>query len=208
MHTTGDYSRAEDRANVISAAVPLLAMIVFFPFLLDAAQERENVPGSLVFGFSTLLMYLTSTVYHALPISPIRTLARVFDHSAIFILIAGTYTPFTLGPLHDHQGITLLIGEWILAIVGILFKISGGMRYRRVSTGIYVAMGWLGIFWLHAFVSQVGWTGFGWLLAGGVFYTVGLVFYNAKGKPYTHLIWHIFVFAGTVCHSYAVWRYA
>lgn len=208
METRGDYSAAEDRANTISAAVPLVALVIFLPFLLHSAHAKGTLVGAVVFSLSALLMYVASTLYHALPMGPARLKARIVDHSAIFILIAGTYTPFTLGPLWDHDGLALLIAEWVLAAIGIVFKICGGVRYRRISTGIYAGMGWLGIFWLHAFLIAVTWTGFAWILAGGVFYTAGLYFYAAKGKPHTHLIWHLFVCAGTACHAYAVWRYA
>jgi len=203
-----DYSVLEDRANTASAALGLVAVVAAFPLLLQAAQARGSVVGVLVFALAALLMYAASTLYHALPTGRLRTAARVVDHSAIFILIAGTYTPFALGPLREHHGIPLLIAEWSLAVLGILFKIGGGVRFRRLSTVIYAGMGWLGIFWLPAFLEAVTWVGFGWILAGGLFYTIGLIFYNAKGRPFTHLIWHFFVLAGTICHGYAVWRYA
>lgn len=208
MGTPSDYSAAEDRANVISAALPLVATLVYLPFLFAISQARDTLAGAIVFGAALLLMYLTSTLYHALPVSRARDMARVIDHSAIFILIAGTYTPFTLGPLWEHNGLALLIAEWVLVVVGIIFKVCGGVRYRRISTGIYAGMGWLGIFWLPAFIASVTWSGFGWILAGGLFYTGGLYFYAQKGKPHTHLIWHLFVFAGSCCHAFAVWRYA
>jgi len=208
MDTSGDYSVAEDRANTASAALGLLVVMAGLPFLFRSAQDKGSLAGTLVFGMAAFLMYFASTLYHALPPGRVRSVARIFDHSAIFILIAGTYTPFALGPLREHRGMELLIAEWVLAGFGILFKIGGGIRYRRISASIYVGMGWLGIFWLPAFIQEVTWTGFGWILAGGLFYTAGLIFYNAKGKPFTHLIWHFFVLAGTCCHGFAVWHYA
>lgn len=208
MDAPRDYSVAEDRANTASAALSLLVVAGGIPFLLNAARENGTIPGTLIFTISALVLYLASTLYHALPPGKTRSIARVIDHSTIFILIAGTYTPFTLGPLREHHGLILLASEWSLALLGILFKAAGGMRFRRLSTAIYAGMGWLGIFWMPAFIREVSWSGFAWLLAGGLFYTGGLIFYNAKGKPFTHLIWHLFVLAGTLCHGYAVWRYA
>ncbi len=102
----------------------------------------------------------------------------------------------------------LLSSEWGLALLGIVLKIAGGLRFHRITDLIYVGMGWLGLFWLKPFAEETSWTALYWILGGGVVYTVGIVFYKMKGRPYTHFIWHLFVFAGTACHAYAIWKYA
>jgi hemolysin III len=153
-------------------------------------------------------VFLVSTIYHALAPCGAKRVVRMLDHSAIFVLIAGTYTPFALGPLAESGGLALLIAEWAMAALGIVFKIAGGIRYQRLSNAIYLFMGWLGILWIQPFIENATWPGFLWVLAGGVAYTVGIVFYAAKHKTYMHFIWHLFVFAGSSCHTVAIWRYA
>jgi hemolysin III len=133
---------------------------------------------------------------------------RIIDHSAIFLLIAGTYTPFTLGVLRGAWGWALLAIVWCLAALGIVLKSVGGIRYPRLSTMLYVGMGWLALIairplWVH--VPVAGWL---WLIAGGVAYTAGIAFYAAERVRYGHFVWHVFVLAGTACHCVAVWRYA
>jgi hemolysin III len=205
-------SLGEEIANSVSHGVGLVAAMVAAPLLVvDAVRHggADAVVGASVFAASMVLLYLTSTLYHGLPRNRAKRFFHLLDHGAIFLMIAGTYTPFTLGVLHGTWGWTLFGMVWSLAVVGIALKAVGGpRRHPRLSTGLYLAMGWLFIvaarpLWLH----MPAW-GLFWLLAGGIAYTAGVAFYGAKRLPYGHLVWHLFVLAGTACHFVAVWRYA
>lgn len=194
-------SPGEERANAWSAALGLAGALIFLVLLV---LERPVSPGQLVFALALLALFLTSTLYHALPHGPLKHTARVLDHSAIFVLIAGTYTPFAAGPLRHSGGVWLLALEWTLAAVGIVFVLLGGMNLRRLSNGLYIAMGWAGIAFLPDFLRHVGPQALAWIVAGGVVYTVGVIFYSARGWRYSHFAWHLFVLGGAACHAYAV----
>lgn len=205
------YTRGEEVANTLSAAAGLVVFVALAPFLMAAAlgsDEPWAVTSSVIFLASVLALYLSSTIYHALVPCRAKQIVRIFDHSAIFVLIAGTYTPFALGPLAESGGLALALIEWTMAGFGIAFKCAGGIHYRRLSNLIYLCMGWLGIFWIPSLIENTGWPGFLWVLAGGIAYTGGILFYAAKQKTYAHFVWHLFVFAGSLCHTVAIWRYA
>ncbi|PTX92963.1 hemolysin D [Spartobacteria bacterium LR76] len=203
-------SQAERFANTASAAIGVLMALACLPALLGVVS-RVSVYGAIgawVFYGSVLLLYTSSTLYHALPPGDLRRKVRLLDHSAIFILIAGTYTPLTLGPLREHGGTWLLGLEWILAALGIAMKVSGSLRFGRMSNIIYLLVAWIGLLWAKPFVVGMAMPGIGWILAGGFFYSGGIVFYAAKHRPYAHFVWHLFVLGGTVCHAVAVFGYA
>ena len=205
------YTRGEEIANTVSAAVGLVASIGVAPFMMLAALRSSQswaFVSTAIFLTSVFALYLTSTIYHVLAPGRAKDTVRILDHSAIFVLIAGTYTPFALGPLAASGGLALAIIEWTMAVLGITFKLTGGIRYRSLSNLIYLCMGWLGIFWIRPFIENATWHGFLWVLAGGIAYTVGVAFYAAKSRTFMHFIWHLFVFAGSICHTIAVWRYA
>jgi hemolysin III len=206
------YTVFEERIHTLTAAVGLLVSLAYLPFLFQAASAGSAQPrlllGAIIFAAALIILYGASTTYHALPTGEQKRKIRILDHCAIFILIAGTYTPLIVGPLWTRQGLLLLGLEWGLALTGILLKVFGGERFRRVTDLIYVVMGWLGIFWMRAFAEETSWLALYWVLGGGVVYTIGIIFYKMKHRPYTHGIWHLFVFAGTVCHAYAIWKYA
>ncbi len=154
------------------------------------------------------MLYLTSTLYHALPRNRAKRVLQVLDHSAIFLLIAGTYTPFTLGVLHGALGWTLFSLVWGLAAAGVVLKAVDGIRSPILSTGLYLVMGWLVLIaarplWLHMPLP-----GLLWLLAGGLAYTTGVAFFAMERVRYSHFVWHLFVLAGTACHFLAVLWYA
>jgi hemolysin III len=201
----------EEIANSLSSGIGLMMVIAGIPLLVGSAIQRRSelsLIGALVFAAAMVTMYLTSTIYHALPRGRIKRLFRLLDHSAIFLLIAGTYTPFALGALRSVWAWTLFGVIWCLAILGIGFKVFGGLKHRTVSILWYVCMGWMALlatrlFWLH-----VGFQGLLWIISGGLAYTSGVAFYLAKRLPYHHLIWHLFVSAGTACHFCAVLWYA
>jgi hemolysin III len=204
-------SLGEEIANSVSHSVGCLAALVATPFLVLAAVRRGDsiaIVGASVFAGTTVLLYLASTLYHALPRNRAKRVFRVIDHSAIFLLIAGTYTPFTLGVLRGAWGWTLFGIVWGLAVLGVTLKCVGGIRYPRLSTVLYVGMGWLALIairplWLH--VPVAGWL---WLIGGGLAYTAGIAFYAADRVRYGHFVWHMFVLTGTVCHFFAVLWYA
>jgi hemolysin III len=204
-------SRGEEIANSVSHGVGFLLALVATPFLVVAAARRGDsaaIVGASVFAATTAVLYLASTLYHALPKNKAKQIFRVIDHSAIFLLIAGTYTPFTLGVLRGTWGWTLFGLVWSLAILGIVLKSVGGIGYPRLSTALYVGMGWLALIairplWVH--VPVAGWL---WLIAGGLAYTSGIAFYAAERVRYGHFVWHVFVLMGTVCHFFAVLWYA
>jgi hemolysin III len=191
--------------------VGFLAALGATPFLVMAAADRGGsvaIVGASVFAGTAMVLYLASTIYHALPRNKAKRVFRIIDHSAIFLLIAGTYTPFTLGVLRGAWGWMLFGAVWSLAILGVTLKFVGGIRYPRLSTTLYVAMGWLALIairplWLH--VPVAGWL---WLIAGGLSYTAGIAFYAAERVRYGHFVWHVFVLLGTVCHFFAVLWYA
>jgi len=179
--------------------------------LIIAAVRRGDtagIVGASVFAATMVLLYLTSTLYHALP-RKVGRVFRILDHSAIFLLIAGTYTPFTLGALRGPWGWTLFGLVWTLACAGVVLKSVGRGGSPRLSTFLYLAMGWLALIaakplWLH-----VPTRGLLWLLAGGIAYTVGVAFFAAGERVrYSHFIWHLFVIAGTACHFVAVLWYS
>ena len=151
-----------------------------------------------------ILLYLASTLYHALPAGRAKAVFRVLDHSAIYVFIAGSYTPFTLGVLRGDVGWALLGGVWTLAVLGVVWKATGSRPRPVLSAGLYVAMGWLVLLAAEPLVSAMPPAGLAWLVAGGVAYTAGVGFYAATRLPYGHLVWHLFVLAGSACHAVAV----
>jgi hemolysin III len=160
--------------------------------------------ASIVFGITLLLLYTASTLYHAIQHPVAKGRLKVFDHCAIYLLIAGTYTPFTLIGLRGPWGWSLFAAIWTLAIAGVIFKLFYTGRFKLLSTAIYIAMGWLIIVAIKPLLTALdGWT-LGWLLAGGLAYTLGTVFYHRPNLRYSHAIWHMFVIAGSVCHFVAV----
>ena len=167
-----------------------------------------SIVGVSIFAATMAVLYLASTLYHAFPHSRAKRVFRVFDHGAIFLLIAGSYTPFTLGILRGAWGWALFGTVWGRALAGILFKVIGGLRYPIVSTVIYVAMGWLVVVAIQPLWQRIPPAGLMWLVAGGVAYTGGVGFYALKRVRYSHFLWHLCVLTGTTCHVFAVIRYA
>jgi len=204
-------SLGEEIANSVSHGVGAVAALAGAPVLIVAAVhrgDRGDVVAASVFAATMLLLYLTSTLYHALPRNKAKRVFRVLDHGAIFLLIAGTYTPFTLGVLRGAWGWTLFGLVWSLALFGIVLKAVGGIRYPRLSTALYIGMGWLAIIAVRPLLLHVPPSGLLWLVGGGVAYTAGVAFYAAERLRYGHFVWHLFVLTGTSCHFWAVLWYA
>jgi hemolysin III len=201
----------EEVANSVSHGIGLVAALVASPILVTAAISRGDlagIVGASVFAITMVLLYFTSTLFHALPPNRAKRVFQILDHSAIYFLIAGTYTPFTLGVLNGNWGWTLFGIVWALAIVGTAFKALGGVRYTTFSTWVYLAMGWLVLIAIEPVWTLVPKWGLFWLFAGGIAYTAGAVFFMAERIRYFHFVWHLFVVLGTACHFVAVLRYA
>jgi len=211
-HEIRPQSRGEEIANSISHGVGFLASLVGAPFLIVATVREGstwNVVGACVFVASMALLYLSSTLYHAFPHERVKRIFWIFDHGAIYLLIAGTYTPFTLGMLRGGWGWTLFGLVWSMAILGLVLKVEGVMmRHPRLSTGLYLVMGWLLVIAIRPLWVNVPLAGILWLLAGGVAYTGGVAFYAAERIRFSHFVWHLFVVLGTTCHFFAVLWYA
>lgn len=200
----------EEVANSISHGLGLVLAIVAAPILVIAAVRAGNVPfivGVSVFGGTMVLLYLASTLYHSLTHEAAKNICRLFDHTAIFLLIAGTYTPFSLGVLRGPWGWSMLAVVWTLAIVGITLKINKRTRHSRISIVLYVIMGWLAVVAVKPIVMLIPVPGILLILAGGIAYTGGLAFFASERIRYNHFIWHLFVIAGTTCHFFAVLWY-
>jgi hemolysin III len=201
----------EEIANSISHGLGLVLALVALPILIVSAiriGSTHFTVGAVVFGATMILLYLASTLYHSISHETTKRFCRLFDHSAIFLLIAGTYTPFTLGVLRGAWGWTLLAIVWCLAIAGIVIKAVPRTRHSWISMVLYVVMGWLAIVAIKPIWLLVPLPGIMLVLAGGVAYTGGLAFFAARRLRYSHFIWHLFVIAGTTCHYFAVLWYA
>jgi hemolysin III len=195
-------------ANSVTHGAGLVASIIALPLLVISSSrggDALQVAGAAVFGVSLVLLYAASTVYHSFPITPRTRVLRVIDHSAIYILIAGSYTPFMLGPLRGRFGYTLLAVVWGMAVVGIIMKTRRGFGHPVLTVAPYIIMGWLCAVATKPLIAAVGPSGFWWLLAGGLCYTGGVVFYATDHRvKYGHAVWHLFVLAGSTCHFFAV----
>ena len=204
-------SLGEEIASSVTHGIGLAASIIVLPFLITVAArdgDAWRITSAAIFGSSLILLYGASTLYHALPRSRAKRVFRILDHSAIYLLIAGTYTPFLLGPLRGGWGWSLFVVIWLLAIGGVVMKSTLGIRWARLSTVVYLLMGWLGVIAVKPLLDRVSPPGLLWLLAGGLAYTFGVIFYAWGRLRYGHAIWHLFVATGSVCHVVAVLRYA
>ena len=199
----------EELASALTHGLGATAALAGGAILITLAAlhgDRWQLGAAIVFGIALLALYVASTLYHAIQHPVAKGRLKVFDHCAIYLLIAGTYTPFTLVALRGTAGWTLFAAVWVLAAIGIVFKLFSAGRFRLFSTLVYVAMGWLVLVAFKPMLASLdAWT-IGWLLGGGVFYTLGTFFYHRESVPYAHAIWHLFVIAGSVCHFVAVTR--
>jgi len=201
-------STGEELANTISHGIGLIGAMIGTPILLLAAFHHGSISfliGTVVFTVTMLVLYLGSLLYHAWPQTPAKSILQVLDHSAIFLLIAGTYTPFALGPLRGVWGWIMLGLIWALAALGVLVKATHGTaRHKRFAMALYLGMGWLALIFIRPLALAVPLSVLLWLLAGGIAYTTGVLFYVNRRLRYAHFVWHLFVLAGTGCHFAAV----
>ena len=210
MENDRGWHRGEEIANSVTHGMALLASIAGGIVLVATSVRRGDpwfVVSASIYAATLVLLYLSSTLYHALSKTRARHAFQVLDHSAIFLLIAGTYTPFALVSLRGPWGWTLSGVEWGLAIAGIVFKAVFGPRWPIVSTALYILMGWTAVIAFKPLVQHVRPEGLEWLVAGGLAYTLGVVFYARRGMRYSHTVWHLFVMAGSACHYLAVLWY-
>jgi len=200
-------SPGEEIANSVSHGVGLLAGALAAPVLIYAGVRQGDtgfIVGASIFAATIVLMYLASTLYHALPENRAKRVFRVLDHGSIYLLIAGTYSPFTLGMLGGGWGWTLFGLVWGLAVVGIVMKSTGRAWHPVFSTGLYLLMGWIAMIAVRPLWAALPPSSIAWLAVGGLAYTGGVGFYAARRLRYAHFVWHLFVVAGTACHIMAV----
>ena len=204
-------STGEEIANSVSHGIGFLTAVAAGPVLISDAAQRGGaigVVGASVFTSTVCLLYLASTFYHAFPLGQTKKVFQVLDHSAIFLLIAGTYTPFTLGILRGAWGWSLLGIVWSLALTGVVLKVISGLRYPKLSMALYLGMGWVVIVAVKPLWFLMPMEGIIWICSGGIAYTAGTGFYVAKHIRYSHFVWHLFTLVGTACHFVAIMRYA
>jgi hemolysin III len=201
----------EEIANSVTHGLGTALGVAALVLLVTAASRggggAVRLAAAVVFGATLVLLYAASTLYHALPQPRAKHVFKVLDHAAIYLLIAGTYTPLLLITLRDSGGATLLWIQWGLAAAGVSAEAFWTYRPRWLSVAVYLAMGWLAIVRVEVIAAEMSAPGFRWLVAGGLAYTLGTIFYVVKRVPYFHAVWHLFVLAGSACHFVVVWRY-
>jgi hemolysin III len=201
-------SAGEELANGISHGIGLVGATIGTPILLLAAFHHGDIPffmGTIIFTTTMLLVYLASTLYHSWPQTHTKSFLQVLDHAAIFLLIAGTYTPFALGPLRGGGGLVMLGIVWILALFGVIMKATRGvLRHRRLAMTLYLGTGWIGLTFIRPLALAIPLSALLCLIAGGIAYTAGTLFFANERQRYAHFIWHLFVLVGTSCHFAAV----
>jgi hemolysin III len=204
---TSQYSNREEFLNVISHAIGFVVALVGLITMIYRAEGALAVVSVTVYGASLVLMFLSSTLYHGSRNPGLRQQLKLLDHSAIYLLIAGTYTPFMLLSLDNWVGTAGIITIWALAVAGLLFKWFVREKFARVSLALYLIMGWLVIVMIYPLYQSVPIGGLWLLFSGGICFSVGAAFYSAKKIPYTHAIWHLFVIAGCACHFLSIYLY-
>ncbi|MGV8961644.1 MAG: PAQR family membrane homeostasis protein TrhA [Stenotrophomonas sp.] len=204
---TSAVSIREEIASALTHGLGAVAALAGSSVLITLASiygDAWQLTSAIVFGVALLLLYTASTLYHAIQHPVAKGRLKVFDHCAIYLLIAGTYTPFTLIGLRGPWGWSMFAAIWSLALFGVIFKLFYTGRFKLLSTIIYIAMGWMVIVAIKPMLRALdSWT-LGWLLAGGLSYTLGTYFYHRESIPYSHAIWHMFVIGGSVCHFVSV----
>ena len=204
------YSPLEERLNVITHGFGfILAMFGSILLLSQGIQEgiRLKFISYCIYCIGLLTLYLASTLYHSAKNPKLKTRLNVFDHSAIYVLIAGTYTPIALLVMKGSWGLAIFCIVWILAIIGIVMKFFFIGRYSKISTATYVLMGWVIIIAIKPLINSMATQGLLWLLAGGIFYTIGALLYQRKSMKYNHAIFHVFVLFGSLCHYIVILKY-
>ena len=207
---TPRYSENEERLNILTHGFGLLLSIIGFPFLMYKSFNFEGFlkPLSIViYGFSLIILYAASTFYHAAKEPKLRRKLNIFDHAAIYVLIAGSYSPFTLIILQGSIGWIVFWFTWLFALTGIILKLFYTGRFDKLSTIMYVLMGWQIVFVIKPLIENLATEGMQLLFAGGVFYTIGAIIYSIKKIKFNHAIFHVFVLLGSFCHFASIYLY-
>lgn len=205
-----EYSPTEEKVNIISHAIGLVLSVIALVLLVNRAALFGNgltIVSAAIFGVSLIVLYAASTLYHGTKQPELRSRFKIFDHSAIYVLIAGTYTPYTLITLEGTTGWMVFSVSWAMALTGIVLKLFFTGKYKLISTLMYVLMGWMIVIVIKPLIDNLPIEGIYWLLAGGAFYTIGAVLYSIKKIKFNHAIFHIFVLMGSFCHFYSVFFY-
>ena len=202
-----NYSKSEERLNVFSHGMGIILSVVAFIFLVIKSGNPTEVISSIVFGTSLILLYTASTLYHSTTIPHRRKKFRILDHAMIYVLIAGTYTPVCLITLNKSIGLTLLIIIWTIAFLGVILKLFLTGKYDKLSTILYVLMGWIAVFATRPLLTYMQEDGLLWLLYGGIFYTIGAIIYSIRNIPFNHALFHFFVLGGSICHFVMIYSY-
>lgn len=204
------YSPAEEKLNIWSHAFGIFLSIIALVLLIIKAVQQDNIWMMIsfpIFGVSLILLYLASTLYHASKEPQKRFKLKVFDHAAIYVLIAGSYTPFTLVSLNGETGWLIFSIVWVMAFTGIILKLFFTGKFKIVSTAMYVLMGWLIVFYFQDLTASLHEKGVFYLILGGVLYTIGAILYSIKKIKFNHAIFHFFVLAGSFCHFLSIYLY-
>jgi len=204
------YSPTEEKLNIWSHAFGIFLSIIALVLLIIKAVQQDNIWMMIsfpIFGVSLILLYLASTLYHASKEPQKRFKLKVFDHAAIYVLIAGSYTPFTLVSLNGETGWLIFSMVWVMAFTGIILKLFFTGRFKIVSTAMYVLMGWLIVFYFQDLTAHLHEKGVFYLILGGVLYTIGAILYSIKKIKFNHAIFHFFVLAGSFCHFLSIYLY-
>ncbi|CAH6861868.1 hemolysin-III family protein YqfA [Vibrio chagasii] len=209
--SASEYSDIEERANAITHGLGVVLGVVGLILLLIRAFDHQadtlTIASMAVYGSSIILLFLASTLYHSITTEKTKRLLKTLDHCAIYLLIAGSYTPFLLVSLRTPLAMWLMAVIWGIALVGIIMKIAFVYRFKRLSLVTYLAMGWLSLIVVYQLAMNIEMGGLVLLALGGVIYSLGVIFYVAKRIPYNHAIWHLFVLAGCACHFFAIYLY-
>tara|TARA_R110002049_G_scaffold2846_1_gene23107 strand:+ start:3974 stop:4615 length:642 start_codon:yes stop_codon:yes gene_type:complete len=203
------YSNTEEKLNIWSHAFGLLLSIIAFPFLIIKALEFSGFwkPASfIIYGFSLIILYAASTFYHAAKEPKKRRKLNIFDHAAIYVLIAGSYTPFCLVGLDSSLGNYMTLFVWLFALVGVVLKLFFTGKFDKISTAMYLLMGWQVVFFIGPLMDSLSSFSLNFLFIGGIFYSIGAVLYMIKKLPYNHAIFHLFVLLGSFSHFLAIYN--
>ena len=210
MHDTQHYPPLEEKTNIISHAIGLVLSVAALVLLVVRASRYGDTLDILsvsIFGVSLVALYAASTFYHSAENPARRSRLRVLDHATIYLLIAGTYTPFTLVVMNGPSGWAVFIAAWSMAVTGIILKLFFTGRFNTLSTLMYVFMGWIIVFAISPLIENLSTQGLFWFFAGGVAYTTGAILYSIKKIPFNHAIFHLFVLLGSFCHFISVYFY-
>lgn len=207
------YTFKEELANSITHGIGVIFGIVAITILLIYSNkngEPLSIISFAIYGTCIILMYLSSTLYHSIPNENIKKILRIFDHSSIYLFIAGTYTPIALLTMDGYLRVGILIAVWSIAILGITFKIVTYKKmdnFKKLSLALYLGMGWIAVFTIKPIIQTTSFKFFVWILVGGLIYTLGTIFYSIKKIPYNHAIWHLFVLSASIVHFLGIFLY-